>query len=116
MKSPDILPVSTTTTNRKPAARRTTRVALSRRLCFYLTLLILGVIFQGYRTTVSVTISRIGPPDAADILGKCSLLDTKPGPPSDFHTRAQNDRFVAGTKPTLIKVSLRYPNPHVAQS
>ncbi|KAI8973081.1 carbohydrate esterase family 9 protein [Trametes punicea] len=40
---------------------------------------------------------------AAEFLDKCRLLDVKPGPPPDFHGRSQNDRFVQGTKPTLIK-------------
>ncbi|KAI0643981.1 carbohydrate esterase family 9 protein [Trametes meyenii] len=40
---------------------------------------------------------------AQEYLDKCRLLDVKPGPPSDFNTRTQSDRFVLGTKVTLVK-------------
>ncbi|KAI9060397.1 carbohydrate esterase family 9 protein [Trametes sanguinea] len=40
---------------------------------------------------------------AQEFLDKCSLLDVEAGPPPDFHKRTENDRFVPGTKPTLIK-------------
>ncbi|EMD37398.1 hypothetical protein CERSUDRAFT_114069 [Gelatoporia subvermispora B] len=43
------------------------------------------------------------PLHAAEILDKCQLLDVKPGPPPDFNLRTQSDRFVPGTKPTLIR-------------
>ncbi|CDO72361.1 hypothetical protein BN946_scf184977.g58 [Trametes cinnabarina] len=39
---------------------------------------------------------------AQEYLDKCHLLTVKPGPPPDFHTRTQSDRFVPGTPPTLI--------------
>ncbi|EJF61654.1 composite domain of metallo-dependent hydrolase [Dichomitus squalens LYAD-421 SS1] len=39
---------------------------------------------------------------AAEWLEKCQLLDVEPGPPEDFNTRTQSDRFVPGTRPTLI--------------
>ncbi|KAI1784449.1 composite domain of metallo-dependent hydrolase [Ganoderma leucocontextum] len=111
MKPINVLPVSTnaaTRTSRKPPARRRI-IGLSRKLGFFLSLLVLAVVFQGYRVllsaSLSISISSSGPNalDAAGILDKCSLLDTKPGPPPDFYSRVQNDRFVSGTKPTLIK-------------
>ncbi|KAI0777456.1 carbohydrate esterase family 9 protein [Trametes elegans] len=40
---------------------------------------------------------------AQEYLDKCQLLGVKPGPPEDFNTRTQSDRFVPGTKATLIK-------------
>ncbi|KAG5353785.1 hypothetical protein C0989_002568 [Termitomyces sp. Mn162] len=43
------------------------------------------------------------PINAADILHKCSLLNAEPGPPADFYSRTQSDRFQPGTPPTLIK-------------
>ncbi|KAH9831128.1 uncharacterized protein C8Q71DRAFT_305682 [Rhodofomes roseus] len=43
------------------------------------------------------------PLHAAEILRKCAALELKPGPPQDFHTRAQSDRFQPGTKPLLIR-------------
>ncbi|KAI0748925.1 composite domain of metallo-dependent hydrolase [Fomes fomentarius] len=42
------------------------------------------------------------PLHAAAWLEKCQRLTVKPGPPSDFNTRIQSDRFVPGTKATLI--------------
>ncbi|RDX49485.1 composite domain of metallo-dependent hydrolase [Lentinus brumalis] len=39
---------------------------------------------------------------APEWLDKCHLLNAKPGPPPDFNTRTQSDRFAPGTKPTLI--------------
>lgn len=44
------------------------------------------------------------PLNAAEILDKCRLLNVKPGPPPDFSLRKQSDRFVVGTRATLIKV------------
>ncbi|KAJ7698627.1 carbohydrate esterase family 9 protein [Mycena rosella] len=43
------------------------------------------------------------PINAATILAQCSALHLTPGPPNDFHARTQSDRFVPGTKPTLIR-------------
>lgn len=43
------------------------------------------------------------PLHASEILDKCRLLDTLPGPPPDFNSRTESDRYVPGTKPTLIK-------------
>lgn len=45
------------------------------------------------------------PLHAAESLQKCRLLEVKPGPAPDFHLRAQSDRFVTGTRPTLLRVS-----------
>ena len=45
------------------------------------------------------------PLHASEWLEKCHLLQTPPGPPPDFHTRAVSDRVVPGTTPTLITVS-----------
>ncbi|KAM5537547.1 hypothetical protein V8D89_008760 [Ganoderma adspersum] len=110
MKPATLLPVSTNSTpapkpRTKPAPRRANGLPLSRKLCYCLSFLALLVVFQGYGAflSLSITISPSEPPDKTGILDKCSLLDTKPGPPPDFHARTQNDRFVAGTKPTLIK-------------
>lgn len=36
------------------------------------------------------------------ILAQCKYIKTPAGPPSDFHSRQQSDRYVPGTKPTLI--------------
>ncbi|KAI0690094.1 carbohydrate esterase family 9 protein [Cytidiella melzeri] len=43
------------------------------------------------------------PLHASEILDKCQQLSIKPGPPEDFNQRKQSDRFVPGTKTTLIR-------------
>ncbi|KAF5393062.1 hypothetical protein D9757_001113 [Collybiopsis confluens] len=43
------------------------------------------------------------PVNAQHILHKCASLNVVPGPPSNFHSREESDRYVAGTKATLIK-------------
>ncbi|TDL21140.1 hypothetical protein BD410DRAFT_316586 [Rickenella mellea] len=37
------------------------------------------------------------------VLEKCKYLKTPPGPPPGFGSRTHSDRFVAGTKPVLLK-------------
>lgn len=43
------------------------------------------------------------PLHAAEIQARCHALNTKPGPPSDFHDRTESDRFVEGTKRVWIR-------------
>ncbi|KAK0488713.1 carbohydrate esterase family 9 protein [Armillaria novae-zelandiae] len=43
------------------------------------------------------------PLHAAETLQKCKLLDVPPGPPPGFRSRTESDRFVPGTKATLLK-------------
>lgn len=43
------------------------------------------------------------PINAQAILAQCSVLHLAPGPPNNFHSRTESDRFVKGTKPTLIR-------------
>ncbi|KAH7888764.1 composite domain of metallo-dependent hydrolase [Phlebopus sp. FC_14] len=43
------------------------------------------------------------PLHAHETLQKCQMLNVKPGPPSDFAQRSQSDRFVEGTRATLLK-------------
>ncbi|OBZ68134.1 hypothetical protein A0H81_11870 [Grifola frondosa] len=43
------------------------------------------------------------PPHAAPTLSRCRSLHLPPGPSPDFHRRKQSDRFVPGTKPTLLQ-------------
>ncbi|OAX43328.1 composite domain of metallo-dependent hydrolase [Rhizopogon vinicolor AM-OR11-026] len=40
---------------------------------------------------------------AEQTLQKCQMLHARPGPPNNFHERAQSDRFVKGTRATLIR-------------
>ncbi len=43
------------------------------------------------------------PPHAAATIARCQYLQQSAGPPPNFYDRTENDRFVPGTKPTLIK-------------
>ncbi|KAJ7512479.1 carbohydrate esterase family 9 protein [Mycena galericulata] len=43
------------------------------------------------------------PLNVAAILAQCSALHLTPGPPDDFYSRTQSDRFVEGTPPTLVR-------------
>ncbi|KAJ6572062.1 carbohydrate esterase family 9 protein [Mycena capillaripes] len=43
------------------------------------------------------------PINSEGIIAQCSALHLTPGPPDDFHSRTQSDRFEKGTKPTLIR-------------
>ncbi|KAJ7154776.1 carbohydrate esterase family 9 protein [Mycena filopes] len=42
------------------------------------------------------------PINAETILAHCRALDLTPGPPDGLYTREESDRFVSGTRPTLI--------------
>lgn len=43
------------------------------------------------------------PLHAEETLAKCRMQDIPPGPPPDFALRTESDRYVPGTKATLIK-------------
>ena len=43
------------------------------------------------------------PIHAKETLQKCNMLHVQPGPPPDFARRTQSDRFVDGTRTTLLK-------------
>lgn len=43
------------------------------------------------------------PNHAEETLALCRSLNTKAGPPADFHERTQSDRFAPGTNPILVK-------------
>src|ERR1700761_915641 len=45
--------------------------------------------------------TEIVPRNAATIVAQCQALQLTPGPPDNFHSRKQSDRFVQGTKPTI---------------
>ncbi|TDL21725.1 carbohydrate esterase family 9 protein [Rickenella mellea] len=66
-----------------------------------LTLFAFGVHIQlnPWRGQRSVTI----PLHAEHTIARCENLKLKPGPPPTFNERKQSDRFVPGTRPTLIK-------------
>ena len=70
-------------------------------------------LYSGLLTHESLKSVQV-PLRASEWLDKCELLNAKPGPPPDFHTRAVSDRFVPGTKATLITVRsiAIYIRPH----
>ena len=45
---------------------------------------------------------HVPPPDADEILGMCQHLQQTPGPPEEFFSRTESDRYVPGTLPILI--------------
>ncbi|CAE6420173.1 unnamed protein product [Rhizoctonia solani] len=47
--------------------------------------------------------SRPLPPHALESLSKCKLLNLKPGPPKNFWSRTESERWEPGTPPTLIQ-------------
>lgn len=91
---------------------RTRGPHVSRQVRAIFSVLFLLATIQCSRIALHIYRDRSGvatpvPVRAAGILDKCQLLQVPPGPAADFHTRRQSDRFVSGTKPTLITVSLR---------
>jgi hypothetical protein len=63
-----------------------------------------SLLWFAYQVTAIDRRPRTRIPLHADaILEKCASLELPAGPPSDFHKRTESDRFVHGTKPTLLK-------------
>ncbi|KAJ3740867.1 hypothetical protein DFH05DRAFT_1528666 [Lentinula detonsa] len=61
-----------------------------------------GLLTAFQASTAKYAFAKV-PIDADQIIQKCANLDVIPGPPSDFYARKESDRYVPGTKPTLIK-------------
>ena len=88
------------TTNKSPS-RRTLVSLLPAVACFLV--IWYGFAFgQGIKFWEAYTTSRLSP-QAAAALSRCASLHEKPGPPANFHSRSQSDRYVPGTKPVLLK-------------
>ena len=66
-----------------------------------LTLIILGP--QVRNTNGASRIAIKIPRDAASIKARCGNLDLSPGPSASFKFRSSSDRFVPGTRATLIR-------------
>ncbi|KAJ3769241.1 hypothetical protein FB446DRAFT_227416 [Lentinula raphanica] len=62
-----------------------------------------GGLFTDFQLTRSKTSSAKIPINAQQILQKCANLNVIPGPPPDFYSRTESDRYVPKTRPTLIK-------------
>lgn len=80
----------------------------SRSLRHFSALLCLAVVSGVYFYTVFQGVSQEHrtetlPLDAQTVLDQCRSLQLQPGPPADFHTRTQSDRFQPGTGPVLIR-------------
>ncbi|KAG6841872.1 hypothetical protein C0991_005602 [Blastosporella zonata] len=85
----------------RPQHKRPHRLIRSPLFALVATALTLGLLNFQFNGENSTTASI--PINAEQILQKCSLLDAEPGPPADFHSRTQSDRFQQGTPPTLIR-------------
>ncbi|EPQ57395.1 carbohydrate esterase family 9 protein [Gloeophyllum trabeum ATCC 11539] len=65
-----------------------------------------SALFAGLLVCTLLRLSTLWPPlprRSSHTLQKCRSLNVLPGPPPDFNTRPQSDRFVEGTRPTLIR-------------
>lgn len=82
------------------------RQRYGRRIARYdlLALTIVSAIF-----TITHIFSLDAPPglhahlNRSNVLAQCTALKLPAGPSPDFHKRASSDRFVSGTRPTLIQ-------------
>lgn len=104
-------PAATGTPKHFSHRRRELPRVTSHRLRILLSLILFLAAYETFRIVLTLesksaqhTRSTV-PLHATDVLNKCRLLEVKPGPAPDFHSRALNDRFVSGTHPTLIVVS-----------
>ncbi|KAL1744952.1 hypothetical protein HDZ31DRAFT_37449 [Schizophyllum fasciatum] len=88
-----------------PVASDRKASAPSRRSRLVLpTVIVLAVVFHSCLYFTSLPRNSIHVPrQAAVILSKCKALQAKPGPPATFHNRTVSDRFVAGTKPVIVR-------------
>ena len=68
-----------------------------------------GIIFSCFiwfivlRSELHVERTAAIPANVAAAVARCKNLNLQPGPPTNFFARNASDRFVMGTKPTLIK-------------
>ncbi|KAJ4486448.1 carbohydrate esterase family 9 protein [Lentinula lateritia] len=84
----------------------TKRPYSSLRTILALSLLVVCVytgLFAAFRTLDTKSSVAKVPINAPQIIQKCSTLNVIPGPPQDFDSRKESDRYVLGTNPTLIK-------------
>ena len=56
-----------------------------------------------YSQTRGQRFPEVVPYDAKEILAKCRALHLKPGPPADFYSRTQSDRYQQGTGAVLVR-------------
>lgn len=69
--------------------------------------LVVAIVSAGFLALQSYQLTTTGrhsiPAHASATFARCQSLQQHAGPPSDFHSRKESDRFAPGTKPTLIK-------------
>ncbi|KAF8558348.1 composite domain of metallo-dependent hydrolase [Imleria badia] len=83
----------------KPQVRRN----MSARVLILCSVTVVVWLWSASRCTFAAKDSVMLPLHAEETLQKCSMLHAKPGPPPDFARRTQSDRFVDGTRATLLK-------------
>ena len=85
----------------KPSRKRR---SLSKRLLLPLLFVAGALLFTQATWLPTINSSSVNIPfHAEETLQKCKYLHTLPGPPPDFNLRNESDRFVLGTRATLIK-------------
>lgn len=95
-KSPLPLPAPVVSANRRRSYARSGFV-------YGTALVLVALQFLYYHHTLPIvhTFSPV-PIHAENILARCRALDTVPGPSSYFYSRANSDRYVPGTRATLV--------------
>ncbi|KAG7444373.1 carbohydrate esterase family 9 protein [Guyanagaster necrorhizus] len=92
-----IAPYAPQRSNRRKKSSVFTRLFAGISVCFLL------FVSQALRLLWAKEKTTHIPIHAAETLQKCKTLDVPAGPPPDFHSRTVSDRFVPGTKATLLK-------------
>lgn len=69
-------------------------------------------IWSASRYTFVVEESVRLPIHAEETLQKCRMLHVQPGPPPDFAQRTKSDRFVGGTRATLLRNASVWTGDH----
>ncbi|KAG6900680.1 hypothetical protein C0993_004990 [Termitomyces sp. T159_Od127] len=82
--------------------RRPARSPLHFSLLASVTVALILGLFNAKFNWKSATTANL-PINAVEILRKCNSLSAEPGPPVDFYSRIESDRFQSGTPPTLIR-------------
>ncbi|CAE6507923.1 unnamed protein product [Rhizoctonia solani] len=92
-----MLPTPTSISQRKPA------VSLKLNTFGLIALGSIGFLAFNVLNLPEVPKSRPLPPHALESLSKCKSLNLKPGPPKNFWSRTESERWEPGTPPTLIQ-------------
>lgn len=104
-----ILPVTYSAVSQNPPPRRPKKRHLA--LFAFLTCLNCLALVYLYNDAFNRPSARL-PIHAQESLNRCLDLAVTPGPPSNFHERRVSDRFVPGTKPTLLRNARIWTGEH----